>query len=77
VERELRLLTVEEAASMLSLKPSTLYRWAEERKLPTVKLGRSVRVRFKDIEQLIAKNLRPALRDSEGKNGVAPHAYNA
>jgi excisionase family DNA binding protein len=58
-----RLLTVKETALMLSMKPSTVYRWAEERKLCTVKLGRSVRFRLRDIEQLITKNLHRPLTD--------------
>lgn len=61
---------------MLSMKPSTLYRWAEERKLHVVKFGRSVRFRSKDIERFIAKNLRPALRDGDESDVLAPDACN-
>jgi excisionase family DNA binding protein len=56
-----RLLDVNEAAAMLSLKPSTLYQWAYERRLPIVKLGRALRFRLSDIEELIARSLRPPL----------------
>lgn len=63
MEQAPRLLSVNEAASMLGLKASTLYRWAEERKLPVVKFGRSVRFRLKDIERFITTNLHPALRE--------------
>lgn len=61
---------------MLGMKASTLYRWAEERRLPVVKFGRSVRFRFKDIERFIAKNLRPALMDRDESDVVAPDACN-
>ncbi len=37
-----RLLDVREAAAVLGLKPSTLYQWAYERKIPVVKPNRLV-----------------------------------
>lgn len=47
---------------MLGLKPSTLYQWAYERKIPVVKLfGRALRFRLSVIEKLIADSERPAL----------------
>ena len=58
---EERLLDVKEAAEMLGLKPSTLYQWAYERRLPVVKLGRTLRFRLSDIQALIAQSVRPAL----------------
>ncbi len=58
-----RLLDVKEAAEMLSLRPSTLYAWAYERRIPTVKLmGKSLRFRLSEIEKLIKQSERPALR---------------
>ena len=60
-----RLLNVQEAAAMLSLKPATLYQWAYERRLPVVKLSGPrgpLRFRLSDIEKLIARSVRPALR---------------
>jgi len=62
---EQSLLTVKEAASMLNLKASTLYRWAEERKLSVVKIGRSIRFLLTDIERFIAKHRRPALKETD------------
>jgi len=57
-----RLLTVDEAAQLLGLKRSTLYQWAYERRIPTVKLlGRALRFRQSTIEQLIVDSERPAL----------------
>jgi len=61
-----RLLDVHEAARFLSLKPGTLYQWAYQRRLPVVKLSGPrgpLRFRLSDLERLIAKSLRPALRD--------------
>jgi excisionase family DNA binding protein len=58
-----RLLDAKEAAAMLSLEPSTLYQWAYQRRLPTVKLyRRSLRFRLSVIQALMKKSDRPALR---------------
>ncbi len=60
-----RLLDVNEAAAMLALKPATLYQWAYERRIPVVKLSGPrgpLRFRLSDIEGLIARSVRPALR---------------
>ena len=58
-----RLLDVREAAAKLGLKPSTLYQWAYERRIPVVKLfGRTLRFRLSTIEKLIKECERPALR---------------
>jgi excisionase family DNA binding protein len=58
-----RLLDVREAAAKLGLKPSTLYQWAYERRIPVGKLfGRTLRFRLSTIEKLIKECERPALR---------------
>jgi predicted DNA-binding transcriptional regulator AlpA len=60
-----RLLDVKEAAAILALKPATLYQWAYERRLTVVKLSGPrgpLRFRLSDIEKLIARSLRPALK---------------
>ncbi len=62
-----RLLDVREAATMLGLKPATIYRWAYERRLPRVKLlGGALRFRLSTLLKLIAESEQPALRE----NGV-------
>lgn len=55
------LLDVNEAAKLLSLKPATLYTWASDRRIPTVKLGGALRFRLSTLQKLIAKAERPAL----------------
>lgn len=65
-----RLLDVREAAEMLGLKPSTLYQWAYERRIPVVKLfGRALRFRMSDLQKLVTGSVRPALGsgDRQGK----------
>ena len=56
-----RLLDVNEAAELLALKPATLYTWASDRRIPTVKMGRALRFRLSTLQKLIAKAERPAL----------------
>ena len=64
-----RLLDVREAATMLGLKPSTLYQWAYERRIPVVKLlGRALRFRLSTIRKLIAESERPALRPLDDRS---------
>jgi excisionase family DNA binding protein len=50
------LLNVRDAATMLGLKPSTLYQWAYERRIAYVKIGGALRFRQSAIEKLIAKS---------------------
>jgi excisionase family DNA binding protein len=64
-----RLLDVREAAAMLALKPATLYQWAYERRIPTVKLSGPrgpLRFRLSDIQTLISRSVRPALTSNRG-----------
>ena len=64
-----RLLDVDEAAGLLSVKPDTLYHWAYERRIPTVKLyGKALRFKLSTIEKLIADSERPALRPLHERN---------
>lgn len=63
-QNEDRLLDVREASEMLAVKPSTLYQWAYQRRVPTVKLfGRALRFRLSVIQQLMKTSDRPALRE--------------
>jgi len=59
-----RLLTVDEAATMLGLKRATLYQWAYERRIPVVKPNGPrgpLRFRLSTLQRLIAEWERPAL----------------
>ena len=51
------LLRVPEAAALLGVKPSTLYRWLEERRIEVVRLGRSVRLHPEVVERLMLEGL--------------------
>lgn len=54
-----RLLTVTETAEALGLKESTIRAWVMRRKLPFVKLGRSVRIPENFIDELVRTNTVP------------------
>ena len=55
-----QLLDVVAAAEMLGIKRSTLYQWAHEGRVPSVKLlGHALRFRLTEIEKLIASCDRP------------------
>jgi excisionase family DNA binding protein len=60
VTLESSLLTVEEAARLIHLKPSTVRDWILKRRIPFVKLGRRVFIRRSDVEALIENSVVPA-----------------
>ena len=49
-------MSVKEAARYLAVPPSTLYRRIWERRVPFVRLGRSVRFDRRDLDALIESN---------------------
>ena len=61
-----RLLTVEEVANLLRVKPRTIYLWVHEAYIPTVKLGACVRFHPASIAQWIKR------REKQGRTGRKP-----
>ena len=55
------LLTIQEAAEKLGVKPNTLYLWVSQRRIPHRKIGRLVRFRDCDLEEFVEKQLQPVL----------------
>jgi excisionase family DNA binding protein len=55
------LLTLRQVASMLGMSRHTMRRWAEKRRIPSFKLGRSVRIRRRDLEGFLARQRREAV----------------
>jgi excisionase family DNA binding protein len=45
------ILTLEEVAHFLRLKPQTIYKWAQEGRIPAVKLGKEWRFRRSVIDR--------------------------
>ncbi len=65
-----RLLDVRQAAELLGVKPGTLYQWAYQRRLPVVKLfglHGALRFRQSDIDALIERSIRPALKECSSR----------
>jgi len=60
-----KLLTIEQAAELLGMRPVTIRMWAASRRIARVKLGRSVRIPESEIERLIEHSLIPALPDRD------------
>jgi excisionase family DNA binding protein len=56
-----KLLTLEQAAERLGMKPVTLRMWASARKIARVKLGRAVRIPESESAKIIERGLIPAL----------------
>jgi excisionase family DNA binding protein len=54
-----RVMTAKEAAGYLSVHPVTMYRWIEERQIPSFELSaRAVRVRQEDLDRFIESKRR-------------------
>lgn len=51
------ILTIEEVAAYLRLKPQTIYKWAQEKRLPAVKLGKEWRFRRSIIDRWLDEQL--------------------
>lgn len=52
-----RLLNMKQAARILGVKPKTLYQWKWQRNyLPFVKIGKSLRVSERDLDEFIKKS---------------------
>lgn len=45
------ILTIEEVAAYLRLKPQTIYRWAQEKRIPAAKIGKEWRFRRSVIDR--------------------------
>jgi len=54
---EHEILTLEEVARYLRLKPQTLYRWAQERRIPAVKLGKEWRFRRSILDRWLDEQM--------------------
>lgn len=67
------LLTVQQAAELLQMSTSTIWRWINQGDLPAYRLGqRRVRVRRGDVERIIRPRNNEALAATEDPEGVMP-----
>ena len=51
------ILTLEEVASYLRLTPQTIYKWAQEKKIPAAKLGKEWRFRKSIIDRWLDEQM--------------------
>lgn len=75
------IMTVEEVAKLLKLKPQTVYKWAQEGRIPAAKLGKEWRFRRRILDEWIdsqimespgGKNLQARREASEADAGKEP-----
>jgi excisionase family DNA binding protein len=64
------ILTLEEVALYLRLKPQTIYKWAQERRIPAVKLGKEWRFRRRVIDRWLDEQM---LGDQSGFGHLLDH----
>jgi excisionase family DNA binding protein len=51
------IMTLEEVATYLRLKPQTIYTWAQEKKIPAAKLGKEWRFRKSIIDEWFIQHI--------------------
>jgi len=51
------ILTLEEVALYLRLKPQTIYKWAQEKRIPAVKLGKEWRFRKSILDRWLDEQI--------------------
>lgn len=51
------LLNVKQVAQYLQLKESTIYSWAQDGKIPAIKIGRTWRFRRSDLDDWLEQHL--------------------
>jgi len=54
---EHEILTLEEVANYLRLKPQTIYKWAQERRIPAIKLGKEWRFRRSILDRWLDEQM--------------------
>jgi excisionase family DNA binding protein len=52
------LLNVKQVAEYLQLKESTIYSWAQDGKVPAIKIGRTWRFRRSDLDMWLERHLK-------------------
>lgn len=63
------ILTIDEVAAYLRLTPQTIYKWAQEKRIPAVKLGKEWRFRRSIIDRWFDEQLLNDSRFAHLKDG--------
>lgn len=61
------MLTIEEVATYLKLKPQTIYKWAQTGRITGAKFGKEWRFRRSTIEEWIDDQIRSQSKDASGE----------
>ncbi|HIJ53048.1 MAG TPA: helix-turn-helix domain-containing protein [Planctomycetes bacterium] len=51
------IMTLEEVAAYLRLKPQTIYTWAQEKKIPAAKLGKEWRFKKSIVDEWFVRHI--------------------
>ena len=54
---ENEILTIEEVATYLRLTPQTIYKWAQEKRIPAAKLGKEWRFRKSIVDRWLDEQI--------------------
>ena len=57
------IMTLEEVAAYLKLKPQTIYTWAQEKRIPAAKLGKEWRFRKSIIDEWFIQHIDEKFRN--------------
>lgn len=57
------IMTLEEVAAYLKLKPQTIYTWAQEKRIPAAKLGKEWRFRKSIIDEWFVHHIDEKFND--------------
>lgn len=57
MDRDDKIMTLEEVAAYLRLKPQTIYVWAQEKKIPAAKLGKEWRFKKSVIDKWFSNHI--------------------
>jgi excisionase family DNA binding protein len=78
---EKRYVSIKEVSEYTSLPVKTLYDWASQRKIPSIKYGRRVLFDLQDIDQIMAAHKRDAQQCEKTVNKIVGdihgNGYNA
>ena len=58
-----KIMTLEEVAAYLRLKPQTIYTWAQNRKIPAAKLGKEWRFKKSIIDAWFEQHIDESFRE--------------
>lgn len=61
------IMTLEEVAEYLRLKPQTIYTWAQEKRIPAAKLGKEWRFKRSIIDTWFEQHIDEKFQDVIGK----------